>query len=370
MNRPFTLYGWHLSYFTGKVMCYLRYKGIEHVYQPVDMYTLMSRIKRKTGAAVMPVLRTADNEWIQDSSVIIDRLEALYPDLPIIPSTPVQRFLAYLLEAWGDEWWIPIAMHTRWSHAENYALFEREAGPALLPYMPAFLQRKAVAKVARMLRAMLPNVGVRAEQLALLDAWTENMLDLLDRHFAVQPFLLGGHPTLADFGLVGSMYAHLGRDPWPARELVAPRKHLRAWIERMANPRAQPGETGALLANDAIAPTLMPILQQIFAEFVPLLEGINQQVVALQPRFAAGKPLPRVLADVEIPMANGIFRRPAMPFTLWMAQRTLDSYQTMDAATQAALSSALAPLAAERLLALHIPRLQRCGVRVAFAPAG
>lgn len=366
MSAKFTLYGWHLSYFTGKVLCYLRYKGIPFVDQPVNMYTLMSRIKRKTGAAVMPVLRTPQDEWLQDSSVIIDHLEALYPAAPIIPATPVQRFLAYLLEAWGDEWWIPVAMHTRWNHAENYALFERDAGSALLPHFPSFLQRKAVANVAGMLRRMLPNVGIRPEQNAVLDAWTDNMLNLLERHFAEQPFLLGGHPTLADFGLVGTMYGHLGRDPWPARELIAPRPHLRAWIERMANPSA-PGTAGQpLLADDGIAPTLLPILQVIFAEFVPWIAGIGQQVSALRPTFAPGKPLPRVLADVDVSTDYGLFRRPAMPFSLWMAQRTLDVYQQMPAAERALVAGWLAEHGGQSLLDLQLPRLQRCAVRVAF----
>ncbi|MBK6559244.1 MAG: hypothetical protein IPG16_19255 [Comamonadaceae bacterium] len=43
------------------------------------------------------------------------------------------------MEAWGDEWWIPMAMHTRWTYPENYALFEREAGSALLPSCRASL---------------------------------------------------------------------------------------------------------------------------------------------------------------------------------------------------------------------------------------
>ena len=70
--KQYTLYGWHLSYFTGKVLCYLRYKQAPFVLQPVNLYTLTQRIKRETGAVVMPVMLTPQGEWIQDSSVIID----------------------------------------------------------------------------------------------------------------------------------------------------------------------------------------------------------------------------------------------------------------------------------------------------------
>ena len=375
MKPPYTLYGWHLSYFTGKVRCYLLHKGIAFTDQPVNMYTLLTTIKRQTGAVVMPVLRTPKGAWVQDSSVIIDQLEAAHPQRPVIPTSPVPRFAAYLLEAWCDEWWIPIAMHTRWTYPENYALFEREAGRHLLPGFPGPLQRRAVAYIAANLRAKLHTVGVRPEQFATMDRWTTDMLDLLDAHFAQQPYLLGAQPTLADFSLAGPMVAHLGRDPWPARELVAPRRHLRAWIERIAAPKPEPAPeparavTAPMPASDALPDTLTPVFQAIFAEFVPLLEGINQQVGAALPALPPGKALRRSLADVEVPMGAGRFRRSALPYTLWMAQRALDVYRAMPPAEQAQVQAWLSSLGGERLLALDIPRLRLQGLRVLPEPA-
>ena len=196
-----------------------------------------------------------------------------------------------------------------------------------------------------------------------MDAWTAHLLDLLDAHFAQLPFLLGSRPTLADFGLVGTMYGHLGRDPWPARELVAKRVHLRAWIDRMANP-VPLTEDAALLPDDQIATTLLPVLRLICAEFLPMLEGINEQVKACLPSLPAGKALPRVLKDVEVPMGESRFRRAALPYTLWMAQRTLDVYHAMGTAEQGRVQDWLRGLGGERLLALDIPRLQRQGLRV------
>lgn len=367
MSDAYTLYGWHLSYFTGKALCYLRYKRVPHQHKAVDMVTLMWRIQRKTGAAVMPVLVTPQGEWINDSSRIIDHVEASEPGPSIHPATPVQRFASYLMEAWGDEWWIPLAMHTRWTYPENYALFEREAGSALLPLLPGFAQRRAVKRVATTLRGMLPAVGVRAEQFAVMDRWMAGMLDLLDGHFAQHRFLFGDRPTLGDFGLVGSMYGHLGRDPWPARELVAPRPHLHAWIARMASPEQSSGAPSApaLLARDQIPATLTPVFQAMAREFVPLLEGINQQVRAKLADWPPGQLLPRRLDDVEVPMGAGRFRRAALPYSLWMAQRTLDIYRGMKAVEQQQVGGWLASIGGEQLLALDIPRLRLHGVRVA-----
>lgn len=363
MTKPYTLYAWHLSYFSGKTRCYLRYKGIPYVEKAIDLYTFSVRIKNNTGAPVMPVVVTPEGEWIQDTSVIIDRLEQRFPQAPVIPATPVQRFASYVMEMWGDEWWIPMAMHYRWSFPENYALFQREGGDALLPFFPRVLKNKAVAYAANAMRHHLPGVGVIREQFATLERWTEDMLDILDRHFATLPFLFGDKPSLGDFGLVGTMYGHLGRDPWPKQHLIAKRKHLRAWIDRMAEP-AQPG-SGAFLAGDRIPNSLTPVYQSIFREFLPMLKGCLLEVQRALPQLAPGKSLPRGLGQVEFPMGQGRYRRAALPYLLWMAQRTLDVYRGMSSAEQAVVEEWLRSLGGEDLLTLEIPRLRRVALRVA-----
>src|SRR3546814_7047902 len=90
----------------------------------------MRRIPAKTGAMVMPVVVTPEGEWLQDTTHIVDVLEQRFPDAPVLPATPRQRIVAELLEMWADEWWIPAAMHYRWSFPENYLLFEADAGNA------------------------------------------------------------------------------------------------------------------------------------------------------------------------------------------------------------------------------------------------
>ena len=36
MPRPYVMYGWHLSYFAGKLRCYLKYKRIPFI-DPLDL---------------------------------------------------------------------------------------------------------------------------------------------------------------------------------------------------------------------------------------------------------------------------------------------------------------------------------------------
>ena len=63
-------------------------------------------------------------------------------------------------------------------------------------------------------------------------------------------------------------------------------------------------------------------------------------------------------------MGESRFRRAALPYTLWMAQRTLDVYHAMGPGEQGRVQDWLRGLGGERLLALDIPRLQRQGLRV------
>lgn len=368
--NPWVLHGWHLSYFTGKVRCYLRFKGLPFVDRPMSLYTLAVDGRRRTGVVVMPLLVTPEGEWWQDSSEMIDRIEWRHPAPAVLPTTPLQRVVSALLEAWGDEWWIPIAMHTRWNHAENYALFEREAGSSLLPRSPKWLQRRAAASIASRLRGYLHSVGIRPNQYAALDSWSLRMLDHLESHFREQAYLLGGRPTLGDFALVGTMYGHLGRDPWPAREWIAPRPALRAWIDRMAESDGSAERApAALTPGDALPTTLEPVIESICREFLPLCEGILSQVEDLRRNWPDDKPLPRILADVETTLGDAPFARRAMPYTLWMIQRIQDLWRMLPAPEADHVRAAFAARSGERFLTMPIPRLHRVGLRVAFSRA-
>nr|WP_241695996.1 glutathione S-transferase family protein [Solimonas terrae] len=357
------MHGWHLSYYSGKTRAYLRYKNVPFVDHEVDAITLMRKIPAKTGATVMPVVVTPEGEWLQDSTHIVDVLEQRFPDAPVLPATPRQRIVAELLEMWADEWWIPTAMHYRWSFPENYALFEADAGNALLPGFPRFAKKRIVAYVAARLRSYLPSVGVVPTQFGAMERWTEDMLDALEQHFATLPFLLGSKPSIADFALLGPLYGHLGRDPMPKRTLVDPRPHLKAWIDRMNAP--QPG-SGEFLANDDIPATLQPLFDALFKEFWPMLAGIRDELhKALATPPPQRRRLPRALGAVEFPMGRYRFRRDAMPYTLWMLQRIQDDYAQLDAAARATVDAWLQRQDAASALQLDIgTRLQRVGLHV------
>jgi glutathione S-transferase len=359
----YRLYGWELSLYSGKIRAYLRHKGIPFSEKRINLWD-MREIKRRTGAQVMPVLVTPEGQWLQDTSHIMDVLEARFPQAPAVPDTPRQRLAAYLLEAWGDEFWLPSAMHYRWNFPENFsAVFQPEGGDNLLPWAPRFLKNKVIATAANAMRSFLPGLGVNPAQNPTIESWTVAMCNVLDAHFSRHPYLLGSRPSIGDYGLIAPLYAHLGRDPYPARTLIAPRRHLTSWVQRMQQPQAP--RSGEFLADDAVPDTLQPVFDSIFGEFWPYLSATLAAMAQVTPTLKPGRGYPRALGMVEIPLAGQPYRLMARPYSLWMAQRALDARAAMDARECATADTWLAEVGGTAAMQLQIPRLKRMALRVA-----
>jgi glutathione S-transferase len=324
MKADYRLYSLLASMYSGKVRGYLNYKKLSYIDKSVNIFDLAVRIKSKTGERVVPVVRTRREEWLQDTTLIIEELEQRHPEPSIAVRTPVQYLLSLLLECWGDEYWLPVAMHYRWSYPdENREFFVKEVGRSLAPALPASVQRYLGNRVATRLDGAAPVIGFVPAQHAMLEVWTETILDLLETHFGQHDYLLGARPTIADFSLLASFFGHLNRDPAPKRLLMTGRPHLTSWVERTHRGDVAHGE---LFEGDQLPPTLVPIVDRIVGEFLPMVAAYQQALRAYIARHqpSPGDRLPRFVGEATFPMGNGQFTRQAMPYTLWMMQRLRD----------------------------------------------
>jgi len=359
---PYVQIGVELSLFSGKTRSYLLHKRIPFVERPTNPWEFFHTIPRRTNALAVPVVITPEGEWLGDTSAIIDELERRFPANPVLPRTPILRFASYLFELWGDEFWLPLAMHGRWSHDENLSLFLHDAGAGLMPAFPRWLQQLAGRNHARLMRNHLPRLGITPEQIPLVDRFAQLQLDGLNRHFEHHRFLFGDRPSLGDYGMIGPLYAHLGRDPWPRRELIAPRPHLKAWIERMFDPPATPGE---FQADDRVPETLAPALRSIFDEMVPYVAAcagkLSQAPVAPENTRKAG----RFLGEVRYPLAGGTYRQTGYSYPVWMAQRLLDAFRQSPESDQRTVANWLAAVGGSSVLNLELPRVTRVGLAAA-----
>lgn len=366
-TRPYLMYGAPVSYYSGKLRSYLLHKGIPFEEKAVNAWHFLWLMPRRVKTSVIPVLKTPSGEWLQDTSVMMDELERRFPEPPVNPATPVQRLVAYLFEIWGDEFWLPLAMHTRWNRTEQIPWYaETQVGPMMLPGWPKFMQRYIGHKTAGDMSGFVDNLGFGLDMAPVLDRFGDIQLDGLNAHFAEHKFLLGDRPCMGDYGLIGPLYAHIGRDPLSSRDLIDTRPHLKAWIQRMFEPATSTG--GEFLPDDRIPETLMPALRSIFDEMLPFIRACADAVREAPVVPADSKQVQRFMGTVSYPMAGGIHKRKAAGYPVWMTQRLLDVYRSMPATEQQQIKGWLHTVGGEALLQLNLPQMQRsalAAVRVA-----
>lgn len=350
MAHAYTLYGTGFSLYTGKARAYLRYKGIPYRERLSTLRVYKQVIVPKTGVHFIPVLESPDGAFVQDTTDIIDFCEARFGARGVYPATPCQRIVARLIELYADEWLVIPAMHYRWNFPEqNEAFLMAEFGRLVLPHAPAVLRRRVARRNAKRFAGMLPILGVNARTAPAIEAAWHATLDDLQAHFSVHRYVLGERASIADFGLIAPLYAHLYRDPAPGALMRERAPAVAAWVERMFEDTPAVGDWPA---DDTVPETLLPILQRQFTEQFPVL----RETVAAVAQWAAAHPgekLPRRVGTHTFRIGDATGKRALMPYPQWMLQRVLDDYARLNDADRARLDTLLAHCGAGD--ALHMP---------------
>lgn len=365
-NVPLLL-GAQCSRYSARVRSYLIKKNIEYVERVPMAWTYFVTIARRFGDPAMPVLITPEGEWIADSELILDRMEARHPAEPILPPDPVHAFFTTLASVWASEFWHPVDLTTRWFERAEYPWWFEELGEGMGAGLPKAVKNAFARKVSRMIRAHLPRIGATSETKPLIWEWARRTMDALDAHFAQHSYLLGERATHADFGLICPFYGHIARDPWSREEFLGQRPHLHAWVWRMNQPYLTAEMPPHAAVGTALPTTLQPIVRSVFDEFLPFVEATLAELRRCGPAATHGARVPRMLGPVTYPYAGATHTRLALPFTLWLMQRALDLLAAMPAADAARVREWLRDSGGDRLLALEIPRLEVSGLTVRYA---
>jgi glutathione S-transferase len=218
---------------------------------------------------------------MQDSTPIVEALEARFPEPSIHPPDPACAFLSALLEEYGDEWGNKWMFHYRWWYeADQDSAAERIARWNLPGASGEDVAKMAAALKQRMV-PRLSFVGSHASTRPLIEASFERAVALLEAHLAARPFLFGARPAFADFGLWGQIY-NASTDPTPGALLRARAPRVMAWVERLLDPAAE----GPFEPWDALAPTLEPLLrEEVAGRFLPWSTANATALAAGQPEF-------------------------------------------------------------------------------------
>jgi glutathione S-transferase len=340
-HLPLTIYGAPVGMWTGKIRSYLRKQSIPYIERlPTDQVfqrEVMPTVKR----FINPVIRFADGTIVQDTADIIDHLERHgYARFSVYPKSPLQYTVARALDLFGGEGVVRAAMHYRWSYRDyNESFLRHEFG---LAYRAIGMTQSAIDQqldgFMGYLNSYLPKLGITEKTASAIEAAYEDLLAALDAHFRVCPYLLGGQPTVADFGLIANLFAHLGRDPYPADLMKRQAPSVFRWTERMmANDPDMPEFPNAAFAladQDVLPETLSPVLKLMAQDYLPELKMAVSHAdawLAKQEHVAAesivgGKPTVRTIGQGSFTLRGVQLDTVVWPYSLSRLQCVTDSF--------------------------------------------
>lgn len=260
----YRIYGSELSPYSVKVRSFFRYKNIDHEWI-LRSPAVQADFQKYAKLPLVPLVVTPEGEGIQDSTPILERFEASHPEPSVTPADPALAFVSALLEEYGDEWGNKWMFHYRWRYQSDVWSTAERIAVQMMGAQGTLAVAQARAAVAERMMGRLGFVGSNATTEPVIEASFARALGLIEAHLASRPYLLGGRPAMADFGLWAQLY-EAATDPTPGAIMRASAPNVMGWVQRMLTPKAEGGfETLA-----ALAPTLEPLLtQEVGALFLP-----------------------------------------------------------------------------------------------------
>lgn len=341
----YRLYGSEMSMFTAKVRPVFSRKGLRWVEQ-LATQDRWQEAEDLTGNRMIPVVFTPEGECVQDSSVIIDLLEARHPEIPVESPDPVLKLLGRIFELYHDEFMPLLAVYYRWIRPASI-----EEGKARAVAMSGDPEMGEQAR--RLIGGYAPVLGVDESTIPEIERHYEQLLDALEAHLGASPFLLGDVPSLADFSICGAGHAHLYLDHEPHRIMWRRAPRVTHWMMRVDS--ADPFIAGEWLDPAAAPPSLLDLLRVTGRAAAPYVldtvRALREPLAALAP----GQPLPRAVGGHPTRVGDAPATRVTTPYTLFMLQRVQDARDALDGAQRTAAARLLAGTGWEDLLAEPAP---------------
>ena len=266
----YILYGSYASYYTAKVRACLRKKGIPFEERLPSAPRFREHVRPASGTHRIPQLETPSGDVLQDSVAIFDYLEERHPGIPAFPTTPRQRLAVHLMELFGSEGLVRLAWQHRWLFEENDHFVKMDFGRSFSPQGDdATLMHYGNVIAERMLSR--GNLDRSPARRAELDGEYVALLACLEAHFQHHPYMLGGHPSAADYALMGALHAHMGRDPAGLAVMQNHGPRVFRWMEHMLVPDVVAPEffdtPVTYPADDALPPTFEALLSHLATQY-------------------------------------------------------------------------------------------------------
>ena len=363
---PLALYGAPCSLYTAKARACLRKNGIpfEERFQSHPRYR--EHVLPTARNHRIPVVELADGTIIQDSTLILDDLETRFPAIP--RTTGALRVVDLFIEAFADRSLLKAAMHYRWNFPDENLAFIRGEFGRILRYADPAQWDSAGMSIAGRMSSYLPPLGITPESIPAIEGAYLKLLDALNEHFFHFPYLLGNAPSRADYGLMGPLYAHLGRDPYPVRIMLQRAPLVFRWVERMnASERTSPefpDHDDSYVDATALPETLIGVLQRIALEYVPEFSATLAAFgswYAKRGELPAGTPVSEKgdqpsFGMIAYALEGRTIHQASGGHTLWMNQRVTDTFAALQHDEMATAQAIFARIGAADALNLTSPR--------------
>jgi len=271
MTAPFRLYGAELSPYSVKVRSYLRFKGLEFQWLERSNARL-EEFSRYAKLPLAPILVDAEENALQDSTPMIEAVDAQFPEPSITPEDEALAFLAALLEDYADEWLNKAMFHYRWSYPEDQQSASKRIVEML--FEGAEAPEGTEDAVRTRMIGRLHHVGSSPETAPLIEGSFARLIGLLETALEDRPYLFGARPCMADFGLAAQLKQLLS-DPTPGALLKAQAPKVVAWIARMEHPKAE----GPFASFEALRGALGELLRFEVAGAYLIWMAANAQAV-------------------------------------------------------------------------------------------
>lgn len=381
----YILYGAPVSLYTGKTRSYLRTQGIDFVEMSPGSDRYLNHIVPTVGRWIIPCLETPDGTIIQDGADIIDHFD-LGDGSPlrrssVRPESPTLLAISHLFEIFGGEGLLRPAMHYRWNFDEQNLDFIMSEFALNMPQSLTEEQAQDMfRKSSGRMRKAAVAFGVSAASQPLIETAFEEWLDLFSAHLVEHPYLLGGRPTLGDYGLIAAMWAHLFRDPAPTMLIKQRAPRVGRWVERMTSNEPYLHEYGGTvdpeLVDDSRLPeTLLAMMRFVAEEYLPEIVAhvaVANDWLAEHPEIEAGtngldNPANRGLTggrdgggNATVDWRGMQITTGVLPYRFWLMQRLHDDLAATDATQQQRARGAFRAGGVEQILDLRtIRRIER-----------
>jgi hypothetical protein len=217
----------------------------------------------------------------------------------------------------------------------------------------------------------LPNLGVTPAVIPAMEESYRELLAVLEDHFRLHPYLLGGRPSLADFGMIAPLYAHLARDPVPAHLMRTVAPNVARWTERMNNPAIADSDyadtSGTFPADDVIPATLEAVLRVAFAQWGPglaadaaqfdgWLAGLDDAAPGTLVSHDGQRQVHPHVGRISYAWRGVTVERGSQPHSLWHLARAQSRVESLNPAEAEALGGLLARTDGTAVMALRTAR--------------